>query len=275
MPHLRLRDGTPLYYEERGNGPVIVLIPGWTMTTFFWRFQVERLSTDHRVVALDLRGSGNSGKSASVHTLAGYARDVEELLEHLEVEDATLIAWAMGVAVGVHLFAGGHAARIGRFVWVDHSPRFFATDGWPYALFGTLMPDDLDQMLAGFLSDRARATEDMLLSWFASRPSEMDLESMYGELYKTPTDITVHMLSLVASVDLSLLFQLLDVPVLVVNGRHSIVPCEVGQWIASQLTRGESVILDGAGHMPFWDEPDLFNDCVRQFEGAHPSIGWS
>ena len=62
MPYLDLRDGLPLYYERRGAGPTIVLVPGWTITTRFFERQIEVLADSFDVVTLDLRGAGNSGR---------------------------------------------------------------------------------------------------------------------------------------------------------------------------------------------------------------------
>ena len=56
---------------------------------------------------------------------------------HSTCEDVTLVGWAMAVSVAVHLLADG-CDRVGRLVWVDHSPRFFATPDWSLGLFGDL-----------------------------------------------------------------------------------------------------------------------------------------
>ena len=61
MPYLELPDGVPLYFEDHGEGRPIALVSGWTITTRFWERQVADLARDHRVVAIDLRGAGNSG----------------------------------------------------------------------------------------------------------------------------------------------------------------------------------------------------------------------
>ena len=59
----------------------------------------------------------------------------------------------MAVSVGVHLLADG-CDRVGRFVWVDHSPRFFATPDWTLGLFGDLRPAAFDDVLADLRHDR-------------------------------------------------------------------------------------------------------------------------
>jgi pimeloyl-ACP methyl ester carboxylesterase len=265
MPYLELADGLPLYYEDHGSGPTMLLVPGWTITTRFWERQIRDLAADHRVVTLDLRGAGNSGKTPDRHTLGAYADDLRLVLDRLELEDVTLVGWAMAVSVGVHLLAAG-CGRVGRFVWVDHSPRFFATPDWSLGLFGDLTPSAWDEALHGLRHDRPAATRAMLAeTMFATPLSDDDLRWMTAELLKTPTDVAVEMLAAVAYCDLRPLLPSLTLPVLVVNGGKSAVPSEVGAWLAASLPDARSVVLPEAGHAPFWDDAPGFNAAVRAF----------
>lgn len=265
MPYLELSDRVPLYYEERGAGPCVLLVPGWTITTRFWERQVADLAADHHVVTLDLRGAGNSGKTPDRHSLAAYADDLRHFLTALDLKDVTLVGWAMAVSVAVHLLADG-CDRVGRLVWVDHSPRFFATPDWSLGLFGDLTPAAFDGILADLRHDRINATRSLLAdTMFATPLSEDELSWMTAELLKTPTEVAVAMLSAVAYTDLRPLLPSLRLPVLVVNGGRSAVPPEVGSWIADALPDGRAVVLPEAGHAPYWDDPSGFNAAVRGF----------
>jgi non-heme chloroperoxidase len=261
VAYLELPDGVTLYYEDRGSGPPVVLVPGWTITTRFWARQIDDLAGDHRVVTLDLRGAGNSGKTPDGHSLSSYAADLDELLRRLDLRGATLVAWAMGVSVFVHYFVDHGGGRIARFVWVDHSPRFFATPDWPYALSGDFSPEQLDETLRRLQHDRAAATRELLAVMFS--PEE---DWMLPELMKTPTEVATAMLATVANVDLRPLLPQLELPVLLVNGGRSVVPPEVGVWLEEHLPRARRVLLEEAGHAPFWDDPAGFNSAVREFE---------
>jgi non-heme chloroperoxidase len=90
-------------------------------------------------------------------------------------------------------------------------------------------------------------------------------EWMLPELLKTPTEVAVTMIQAVANVDLRPLLSLLDLPVLLVNGERSVVPADVGTWLAEHLPRGRRHLIAGAGHAPFWDDPETFNTAVRDF----------
>jgi pimeloyl-ACP methyl ester carboxylesterase len=62
MKHLT-RDGVRLAYEESGSGsPPIVLVHGWTCNHTYFSPQREHFSKRHRVIAVDLRGHGESDK---------------------------------------------------------------------------------------------------------------------------------------------------------------------------------------------------------------------
>jgi pimeloyl-ACP methyl ester carboxylesterase len=249
-------------------------VPGWTITTRFWERQVTELALDHRVVTLDLRGAGNSGKTPDRHSLAAYADDLRHVLVTLGLQDVTLVGWAMAVSVAVHLLADG-CDRVGRFVWVDHSPRFFATPDWSLGLFGDLRPTAFDAVLADLRHDRLAVTRSLLAeTMFATPLSDDELAWMTAELLKTPTEVAVTMLSAVAYTDLRPLLPSLQLPVLVVNGGRSAVPPEVGEWLAGALPHARFLVLPDAGHAPFWDAPAEFNAAVRDFvrEGAGETV---
>lgn len=260
MPYLELRDGVPLYYEDHGNGPPILLVPGWTITTRFWERQIVDLAQDHRVLTVDLRGAGNSGKTPDGHSLSGYAADLDELLTRLDLRGVTLISWAMAVSISIYYLVARGNERINRFVWVDHSPRFFLAPDWPYALFGDFSPEQLDETLRQLRYDRPQATRDLLGLMFLE-PRDW----MLPELMKTPTEVAATMLATVANVDLRPLLPQLELPILVVHGAKSVVPCGVGRWLEEKLPRARCLLLQEAGHAPFWDDPRGFNRAVREF----------
>jgi len=258
-------DGVPLYYEEHGAGKPILLLPGWTVTTGFWQRQIADLSRDHRVLTFDLRGAGASGKTPDGHTLSGYAADLDCFLAEKNLEHVTLVAWAMGVSVSVHYLAGHGNSRVSRFVWVDHSPRFFANPDWPFGLSGDFSPQALDAILHQLRHDRRAATLDMLEIMFPNGLSASEEAWMYNEMLKTPTEVAITMLAAVAGTDLRPLLPGLKLPVLLVNGTRSAVPHEVGAWLETHLPEGRRLVLEGAGHAPYWDASEGFNVGIRQF----------
>ena len=173
----------------------------------------------------------------------------------------------MAVSVAVHLLADG-CDRVGRLVWVDHSPRFFATPDWSLGLFGDLTPAAFDGILADLRHDRITVTRSLLAdTMFATPLSGDDLSWMTAEILKTPTEVAVTMLSAVAYTDLRPLLPALRLPVLVVNGSKSAVPPEVGSWLADALPDARSLVLPEAGHAPYWDDASGFNAAVRGFVG--------
>ena len=62
MPHLTTNDGVRLHYVERGSGAPLVMIPGWSQTAAQFEHQTAGLSARRRVIAMDMRGHGESEK---------------------------------------------------------------------------------------------------------------------------------------------------------------------------------------------------------------------
>ncbi len=115
------RDGT-LGYGVAGVGPPVVLLHGWPETRRAWRHVWPALvEAGHRVVVPDLRGVGTSDRSPDAdYTWAGYADDLDAILDAEGVAECALVGHDMG---GVVMFewALRHPDRTGRLAALSTS----------------------------------------------------------------------------------------------------------------------------------------------------------
>lgn len=125
MPSFTTSDGTSIYYKDWGNksGQVVTFSHGWplnrctsplsppplpfcrllTSTSDNWDAQAFFLaSKGYRVIAHDRRGHGRSDQPWEGNTMDGYAKDLHELFEHLDLRDAVMVGHSTG---------GGEVAR--------------------------------------------------------------------------------------------------------------------------------------------------------------------
>jgi pimeloyl-ACP methyl ester carboxylesterase len=92
-------NGVRIHYVDEGRGTPIVLVHGLTNSIETWRNTgvLDNLARDHRVVALDLRGHGKSGKP---HEVAAYGPemylDVIRLMDHLGIKQAQIVGFSLG-----------------------------------------------------------------------------------------------------------------------------------------------------------------------------------
>ncbi len=77
--------GFRMHYVRGGHGSPVVLIHGWPQTWSEWREQMPSLARDHTVIAVDLRGTGDSGIPTGGYDTATLARDVHNLLLQLHL----------------------------------------------------------------------------------------------------------------------------------------------------------------------------------------------
>ena len=105
MPYVT-RDGVKLFYEEAGVGePPILLVHGWTCDHTFFEPQFGHFSTDHRVVAVDLRGHGQSDKPEQDYTPGAFADDLAWLCGELGLRKPVVIGHSMGGVIALELAA--------------------------------------------------------------------------------------------------------------------------------------------------------------------------
>jgi pimeloyl-ACP methyl ester carboxylesterase len=95
-------DGVPIAYEVRGQGPTtLVLVHGWSCDRNYWRHQLDSLQGEYRVIALDLAGSGGSGKDRTAWSIANFANDVAAVVQATDASDVVLIGHSLGGPVAL------------------------------------------------------------------------------------------------------------------------------------------------------------------------------
>lgn len=113
-------DGGDLFVAAWGppQAPVLVALHGITANHLHCAFIARELATEHRVVAPDLRGRGNSALVGGPFGMEVHARDVVAILDHLGVERTTVIGHSMGAFVATTM-AARHPERVDALVLVD------------------------------------------------------------------------------------------------------------------------------------------------------------
>lgn len=114
MPRLTI-DGAELNYELAGNGrPAFVLIHGGCCALSDWRAQIDGLSHDFTVLAIDLRGHGGSTGTEGELSVSRWAADVNALIETLELGPAAIVGHSLGsrIAAEAVVQRPGNAAAL-------------------------------------------------------------------------------------------------------------------------------------------------------------------
>lgn len=101
--HYATVNGVQLHYVAGGRGPVLVCLPGWPQTWFSYHPIAAGLAEHYRVLLVDLRGMGSSGKPAAGYDKKTMAQDIYELLRQLGIDKAFVLGHDIGGMVASSL----------------------------------------------------------------------------------------------------------------------------------------------------------------------------
>ncbi len=235
---------------------------------YWWQKNVPELAESHRVIALDLRGHGLSGKTDEGHRLARYARDVRHLLATLELAGVSLVGWSMGASIVLDYLIRFGTDGVRSVALVEQSPRYLSASGWEHALGGDYSPEDLATFNQNLRFDRSGTAKGFLQSIFAEPPRSETIDEMYAETMKTPTEVAVASMTDMTYADLRPALEKVTVPALLLYGEQSkLFPGDLGGWLQEQIPGSKLVRFEESGHCPFWEEPEKFNREVADFVG--------
>ena len=274
-------DGCRLWTTRTGTGDPLVLChggPGFWDTFEDLAGLLADAATVHR---WDQRGCGRSERRGP-YTVARGLADLDAVLDHHELPRTSLLGHSWGAELALR-YTLAHPDRVTRLVYVSG----IGVD--PEETWHDDYERNLRDRLAGHLDrfqeleGRARRTEaeerEFDLLWLSADFVDRDRSLELAERLITPflgmnrecaraLNADRRRLSgglLDASADLA-------VPVLLVDGAHDVRP----RWAVDSLERAlpaaRRVVLEGAGHLPWVDEPAAFRAAVAGFLTASPEV---
>lgn len=270
--HVARVNGLDLSYRVAGAGPVLVVqAPGWGVGAVPYEPTFGPFEAHFTVVYYDPRGSGASQapESATELHVDALVDDLEELRLHLGLEDFALIGHSHGGFLSLH-YALRHPRRVSRLIALNAQlvgvpPHPEERDALPdHDLFGPAMA--AFETAGGF---------DALFSARTDREATDLLEIMAPLYFQNPDgvsgfrrflsvrDVPVRTMQAVSAADggfpLDGRLRRLDVPTLVVSGRHDIFcPPSGARTLAETLPHARLLMMEGSGHFPWVEEPEAF-----------------
>jgi pimeloyl-ACP methyl ester esterase len=261
--------GGRLHYDEMGSGRPVVFLHGWAMSSRVWRFQ-QQLDPSCRLIFLDQRGHGQSDPAAG-YMLDDFAGDLVSFFERMDLQDAILVGWSMGVQVALQSYPALRE-RLAALVLVGGTPRFTATEDYPHGQ----QPLEVKGMGLRLRRDYQKTMGDFFKGMFAE--GEMDSVQYQRIVHEivmggrsANNDAARQALLILSVVDQREALPFIDRPVLLVHGElDSICPAGASAYMAGRLPQATLKIMEGCGHAPFMTQPEKFNALLGGFLASVP-----
>jgi pimeloyl-ACP methyl ester carboxylesterase len=256
------KSGFEIAYEGVGQGPPLVLVHGAAVDSRMWRPQLAALADEFTVIAWDEPGAGRSSDVPSDFALADYANSLATLIDALELGPAHVAGLSWGGTVVLELYRH-HPELVATLILVD------TYAGWK----GSLPKQEVRARVEGVRRMLAAADhlfDPTLPGLFAGDPPAEFvplLEEMATDV--RPESMRTALL-VMAEADQRDLLPRIAVPTLLIWGElDARSPLTVASQFEEAIPDAKLVVIPGAGHVSNLEQPELFNDAVRDFGRAH------
>ena len=268
MPTLDI-DGTDIYYERRGAGEPLLLLQGLGGNSLHWgEGFLGGLEEMFELILCDYRGAGRSGPLTGECTTAALADDATALLDALEIESAHVVGISMGgmVAQEVVLQAPERVRTLTLGCTFPGGPDARMTDMEVVGMLAeaVLSGDDERTMRVGY--------EVMIAAEYGQQEGAYELYKELAGQYRAPIPVLMAQLSAIMGHDTSERLGEVEVPTLVLHGTDDrLMHVSNGELIARLIPGARLELLEGSGHMFFWEQPERSAQLVREHAAAAPA----
>jgi pimeloyl-ACP methyl ester carboxylesterase len=272
VPDIEIDGATTLHYATSGAGEPILLIPGLGLDYNYYRFGIPLLSRHLQVLAVDPRGIGRSTKSPPPYTVEAWADDFAVMIDKLAFGPIHVLGSSLGGSMALAL-AQRHPGKLKSLIVVGGFSELDRATELNFRLRLRLieklgMSDEVADYMglwtltrkfinsdAGFATMRANqaniransaqsysAFVEALLKWGRCQPGQ-ERERKFTALVdsiKTPT-------------------------LVVTSDNDHLIPKELSDLIAARIAGAKLIVMPGAGHIPFMEQPEEVVRIVLEF----------
>jgi pimeloyl-ACP methyl ester carboxylesterase len=266
--HFAEIDGVRIHYQEKGVGTPLVLLHGFTSSTYSWKDVFEPLSRNFRVITVDLKGFGFSGKPDGDYTRRAQAQLVAHFLDHLKIEKAWIGGNSMGGEVALNV-ALANPQRVAGLILID-------TAGVEVKGGGSLAPAYVRIPFVGRVLTALALTSDNLVREGLEK-SFFDDAKITGErvaYYYRPLRTRGGQLAALRARTQADQFPIekdlgkVNARTLIIWGAEdALIPLAAGRTMNSLIKNSKLVIIEKCGHVPQEEMPERVIEEVMSFIG--------
>jgi pimeloyl-ACP methyl ester carboxylesterase len=258
------RSGSILHVEDTGSGSPVLCLHGIGGGAFFFAGFAKRLAASHRVITVDLPGSGRSASVPSDFTLESWVADIGDLLESVD-EPVVMVGHSLGAILSLKAWE----------TWPEKIRAFFFACGLPKA-----RPNIHER-----LSRRAESiARDGVANWgpkvspgvFSARSlrERHEITGLFEHLFELQRGPEyVRQIEVLLAADLDAVVPGITVPCGAVAGREDSYapPAAVEAFLARLPNPCSLEVLEDCAHMPFLEDPEAFAAAARRFLDTLPA----
>ncbi|MGW6963996.1 alpha/beta fold hydrolase [Streptomyces zaomyceticus] len=279
---------TGIHYEDRGTGPVLLLVHGHPFDHTMWQPQIDRFSRTHRVIAPDLRGYGRTPLGTPRDTtgadtrhdttgadtrhdttgadarsratgLGDFAEDLVDLLDALDVRDCVLAGLSMGGQIAME-FQRRHPGRLQGLVLADTFPAAETDEG--RAARNAMA----DRFLAGG-ADAVREYADEVLDRMVAPYNTHAAPHVHRMMCATdPAGAAAALRGRAERPDYRQTLTTVPFPALVVVGRDdTYTPVADAEDMHALLPHSTLAVVERAAHLPNLERPEEFDAVLASY----------
>jgi non-heme chloroperoxidase len=272
MPFVDAKDGIKLHVKEAGSGRPVVLIHGWPLTGDMFEYQsLALLEAGHRVITYDRRGFGQSGHPATGYDYDTFADDLAAVLDHLDLQGATLVGFSMGGGEIARYLSRHGARRIAKVALVSSVvPYLLKDDTNADGVDGSVFEDMKSQIRKdrfAFLQTFAKMFYGV--GWVTSPVSEALLDWTFILAVMASPKATIACVDAFGKTDFRPDLKAFTIPTLIIHGTaDKTVPIDPAGRAAAKAIAGAKLIqYDDEPHGLFATAPDRLNADLLAFIG--------
>ena len=253
-------NGITIAYNDHGVGLPIVFLHAFPLNRSMWAQQEAALSSQFRVITIDLRGHGESDAPLWRYTLEQSADDVCALLDQLSIEQAIFAGLSMG---GYILFAfyRKYATRVKGLILTDTKAQADTVEGkdgrfqmaqtaykkGPSAIADIMLPKLLDPATIQTNPDLARQVRVMI--------EGNQISGIVGDL-----------MAMAERPDSIPLLKQITCPTQVIVGElDQATPPSDAKLMADHIPQARLAVIPNAAHLANMEQPEAFNQIVATF----------
>jgi len=250
------------------DGPPMVFAHGFGCDQNMWRFVWPAFADRYRIVLFDHVGAGGSDASAydrqRYDSLRGYAGDVLEICDELELRDVVLVGHSVSAMIAV-LAAAARPELFARLVLVSPSARYLDDEGY----VGGFTREDIDGLLESMESNYLGWSSAMAPVIMGNDDRPELGEELTNSFCRADPEIAAHFARTTFLSDNRADLAHVRTPALVLQCTDdAIAPQAVGEYVHAQLPDSDYALLDATGHCPNLSAPEATVAAMERFLGA-------